>query len=206
MGLAKALGPWALDSFGCCVCGPPVGDRPCCHLQKLCSASHSVYSCQCALLAPRNHFSVQVILHVCIPPTPLPPPRLTHPDTQDPAARQTLVAELHRLKTQLFMRLVETGAMPLRPGVKRLVTEAIAAGAGGQCMWGVCVCIERVHPASASIIQSCDSPKLGTCACVRTAKNLYLNQINWKKFTWSACLRSLQHPSDLGWLTCCLAA
>ena len=34
------------------------------------------------------------------------------------------------------------------------------------------VYIERVHPASASIIQSCDSPKLGTCACVRTAKNL----------------------------------
>jgi hypothetical protein len=43
--------------------------------------------------------------------------------------------------------------------------------------------IERVHPASASIIQSGDSPKLGTCACVRTAKNFYLNQINWKKFT-----------------------
>jgi hypothetical protein len=38
------------------------------------------------------------------------------------------VAELHRLKTDLFMQLVETGAMPLRPGVKRLVQEAVAAG------------------------------------------------------------------------------
>jgi hypothetical protein len=33
-----------------------------------------------------------------------------------------------KLKTDLFMQLVETGAMPLRPGVKRLVEEAVAAG------------------------------------------------------------------------------
>lgn len=59
---------------------------------------------------------------------------------QDPAARQTLVAELHKLKTDLFMQLVETGAMPLRPGVQRLVQEAIAAGklaaAVGCFFWG----------------------------------------------------------------------
>jgi hypothetical protein len=36
----------------------------------------------------------------------------------------------------------------------------------------VCMHIERVHPASAGTIQSCDSPKLGTSACVRTAKKL----------------------------------
>jgi hypothetical protein len=48
--------------------------------------------------------------------------------TTDPAAQQSLVAELHKLKTDLFMQLVETGAMPLRPGVQRLVQEAIAAG------------------------------------------------------------------------------
>ncbi|GBF97519.1 hypothetical protein Rsub_10442 [Raphidocelis subcapitata] len=48
--------------------------------------------------------------------------------TADPAARSALVKDLHLLKTDLFMRLVETGAMPLRPGVARLVGEAIAAG------------------------------------------------------------------------------
>ncbi|WIA23377.1 hypothetical protein OEZ85_000140 [Tetradesmus obliquus] len=48
--------------------------------------------------------------------------------TKDPEARKTLVAELHKLKTDLFMQLVETGAMPLRPGVRRLVEEAVAAG------------------------------------------------------------------------------
>lgn len=46
----------------------------------------------------------------------------------DPKAQQELVKALHLLKTDLFMELVETGAMPLRPGVKRLVTEAMAAG------------------------------------------------------------------------------
>lgn len=39
-----------------------------------------------------------------------------------------LIQELHRLKTDLFMRIVESGQLPLRSGVKRLVDEAIAAG------------------------------------------------------------------------------
>jgi hypothetical protein len=57
--------------------------------------------------------------------------------TQDPQEQQTLVAGLHKLKTDLFMQLVETGAMPLRPGVKRLVQEAIAAGVlFSVCVWG----------------------------------------------------------------------
>lgn len=46
----------------------------------------------------------------------------------DPAARKELVQKLHLLKTDIFMEMVESGAMPLRPGVARLVQEAIAAG------------------------------------------------------------------------------
>ncbi len=38
------------------------------------------------------------------------------------------MAELHKLKTALFVELVERGELPLRPGVQRLVSEAIAAG------------------------------------------------------------------------------
>jgi transposase len=71
------------------------------------------------------------------------------------------VAELHKLKTDLFMGLVEGGAMPLRPGVKRVVAEAIAAGARDACSWRACyaracrwrwpgaasvVCSRRPHP------------------------------------------------------------
>ncbi|KAG2436941.1 hypothetical protein HXX76_006459 [Chlamydomonas incerta] len=48
--------------------------------------------------------------------------------TKDAAARKALVAELHLLKTDLFMELVDSGAMPLRPGVARLIGEAMAAG------------------------------------------------------------------------------
>jgi HAD superfamily hydrolase (TIGR01509 family) len=39
-----------------------------------------------------------------------------------------LIKELHKAKTDCYMRIVESGQLPLRPGVARLVDEAIAAG------------------------------------------------------------------------------
>ena len=42
----------------------------------------------------------------------------------DREQRQALVKELHLLKTDLFMKMVEDGMMPLRPGVKRLVSAS----------------------------------------------------------------------------------
>ena len=42
--------------------------------------------------------------------------------------RDTFIAKLHRLKTDILMELIEAGHLPLRPGVARLVDEAIAAG------------------------------------------------------------------------------
>jgi HAD superfamily hydrolase (TIGR01509 family) len=39
-----------------------------------------------------------------------------------------LIKELHREKTDLFMEIIRTGQLPLRPGVARLVDEALAAG------------------------------------------------------------------------------
>lgn len=45
-----------------------------------------------------------------------------------PNERDALIAELHKRKTVLFMDVVESGELPLRPGVSRLVDEAIAAG------------------------------------------------------------------------------
>ena len=52
-----------------------------------------------------------------------PPPPLPLTSVQDPQQRQKLVQDLHLLKTDIFMQLVEGGAMPLRPGVRRLVRE-----------------------------------------------------------------------------------
>jgi len=39
-----------------------------------------------------------------------------------------LIIELHKHKTELFMELIESGSLPLRPGVARLMDEAIKEG------------------------------------------------------------------------------
>jgi HAD superfamily hydrolase (TIGR01509 family) len=44
------------------------------------------------------------------------------------ADRNAFIQELHRRKTDLFMEIIGAGRLPLRPGVARLVDEAIAAG------------------------------------------------------------------------------
>lgn len=44
------------------------------------------------------------------------------------ADQDALIGLLHRTKTDLFMELIETARLPLRPGVVRLVDEAIATG------------------------------------------------------------------------------
>ena len=42
--------------------------------------------------------------------------------------RDSLIKELHQLKTDKFMQIIENGELPLRPGVARLIDEAIAEG------------------------------------------------------------------------------
>jgi HAD superfamily hydrolase (TIGR01509 family) len=42
--------------------------------------------------------------------------------------RDALIKELHECKTALYTRIIESGQLPLRPGVARLVDEAVAAG------------------------------------------------------------------------------
>jgi len=44
------------------------------------------------------------------------------------ADKDALIRELHERKTALYTRIIESGQLPLRPGVARLVDEAIAAG------------------------------------------------------------------------------
>lgn len=43
-------------------------------------------------------------------------------------ARDALILELHKLKTEITSGLVGEGGLPLRPGIVRIVDEAIAAG------------------------------------------------------------------------------
>lgn len=41
---------------------------------------------------------------------------------------QARIAELHKAKTRHFLKLLESGAIPLRPGIRELIGEARAAG------------------------------------------------------------------------------
>lgn len=43
-------------------------------------------------------------------------------------AREDFIKDLHRLKTDIFMELIEEGQLPLRPGIARIMNEAIDAG------------------------------------------------------------------------------
>lgn len=41
---------------------------------------------------------------------------------KDPDARKAFLKELHELKTDIFNELIETGRLPVRPGVSRLIS------------------------------------------------------------------------------------
>jgi len=45
-----------------------------------------------------------------------------------PEEEDELIKELHKRKTAIFIELIESGKLPLRPGIKRLMQEAMAAG------------------------------------------------------------------------------
>ena len=47
---------------------------------------------------------------------------------EDAGDTDEFIKEMHKLKTDLFMEIIASGELPLRPGVKRLVDEAIADG------------------------------------------------------------------------------
>lgn len=50
------------------------------------------------------------------------------PDYVRPASFDDMVADLHKTKTRHYTALAARGAIPMRPGVKRLLAEARAAG------------------------------------------------------------------------------
>ena len=48
---------------------------------------------------------------------------------EDTEERRAWIKSLHLRKTDLFLDIVQAGKLPLRPGVARLVKEALDAGA-----------------------------------------------------------------------------
>jgi HAD superfamily hydrolase (TIGR01509 family) len=49
-------------------------------------------------------------------------------DAESADGRDALIKALHQLKTEITANLVSEGGLPLRPGIARIVDEAIAAG------------------------------------------------------------------------------
>jgi HAD superfamily hydrolase (TIGR01509 family) len=45
-----------------------------------------------------------------------------------PAAAADLIRQMHLRKTDVFVELIESGALPLRPGIRRIMEEAAALG------------------------------------------------------------------------------
>jgi len=45
-----------------------------------------------------------------------------------PAEEDALIIKLHKRKTEIFVSLIESGKLPLRTGIKRLMQEAMAGG------------------------------------------------------------------------------
>lgn len=75
--------------------------------------------------------------------------RIRHFLAQDEPARlaepgiDALIAGLHKAKTAHFVAIVESGALPLRPGIADLITEARAAGV--RLAIATTTSIENVH-------------------------------------------------------------
>jgi HAD superfamily hydrolase (TIGR01509 family) len=46
----------------------------------------------------------------------------------DPDGQRELIARWHRRKTEIYKEMVQAGVMPARPGIARIVDEALAAG------------------------------------------------------------------------------
>ena len=68
--------------------------------------------------------------------------------------RDALILQLHHAKTDLFMQIIDSGALPLRPGVARMVDAALAAG------MQVAVCSTSNERAVAAVVRVLLGPDL----------------------------------------------
>lgn len=74
--------------------------------------------------------------------------------TTDPDQRKSFLKELHELKTDIFNELIESGKLPLRPGVKRLIEEAMDNGVK------VAVCSTSNERAVSNIVKVMLGPRI----------------------------------------------
>ena len=72
----------------------------------------------------------------------------------DDAARKDLLAQWHRAKTAAFTDLVGSGSVPARPGIARIISEALAAG------WTVAVASTSAEPSVRAVLEHAVGPEV----------------------------------------------
>ncbi|MFC4032677.1 HAD-IA family hydrolase [Streptomyces polygonati] len=72
----------------------------------------------------------------------------------DPEALNDEVARWHRRKTEIYTEIIRSGAIPARPGVRRLATEAHDAG------WALAVASTSAEPSVRSVLEVAAGPEL----------------------------------------------
>ena len=72
----------------------------------------------------------------------------------DPEGLDAEVARWHRRKTEIYRGIIASGAVPPRPGVRRVAEEAEAAG------WGLAVASTSAEPSVRSVLDAAMGPEL----------------------------------------------
>ncbi|PJJ65003.1 HAD-IA family hydrolase [Compostimonas suwonensis] len=72
----------------------------------------------------------------------------------DEAGQREAVAAWHKRKTQIYTELVATGALPARPGIRRIVEEAAAAG------FDLAVASTSAEPSVRAVLEHAVGPEL----------------------------------------------
>lgn len=66
---------------------------------------------------------------------------------EDEDGRRAMLADWHRRKTTIYTALVASGALPGRPGIRRIVAEADASG------WGLAVASTSAEPSVLAVLE-----------------------------------------------------
>jgi dihydroxyacetone kinase phosphoprotein-dependent L subunit len=100
----------------------------------------------------------------------------------DPAGQQAAIAAWHKRKTEIYAELVTSGAVPPRPGIARVVGEALAAG------WRVAVASTSAEPSVVATLKRAVGDDLAAQVKVfagdivkakKPAPDIYLVALDW---------------------------
>jgi HAD superfamily hydrolase (TIGR01509 family) len=100
----------------------------------------------------------------------------------DQAGQREAIADWHRRKTEIYTRLVTQGRVPPRPGIARIVGEAIAAG------WPVVVASTSAQPSVVATLERAVGAELAAGVKVfagdvvprkKPAPDIYLLALDW---------------------------